>query len=549
MLRRLAGLASLVCLLSPAFAGTALAAAPAPSAQAVLRVGVLGAPGSLNPVLYTSPAAADVLAAISDGLLRYRPEGTGRHMRYTWRPDLLSSLPRITIVGIPGPTADVTITYRLRPGLRWSDGQPLTSSDIRFTWHAIMAPANGAYQAGYNQITAIDTPNRLTAIVHMRGTFAAWQTLFSALLPRHALQRRVGSIVTDMSYNDHPLATGPYAVHSRSQNTLMLVPNPYYRGQDGPKPSFKAISVTFYRRRSSLLADLAAHKLALGDLLSLDTATIHQLRAAHLSVASAPSTVFEQFTFNLRDPIAGDLSVRRAFYLALARHEMAAQISGGRWRVATSDQPPWSWAFNPKVPVVHQNIAKARAILVQDGWQIGKGGYFQKNGQSLVLDVSLTRSPLHKAIMKLVSAEEAQAGIDVLPVYYPTQALFGPNGVLAQGTFQVSEFGLMDNLDPDDAAIWNSELGSPYHEGDDFSNFQNPSVNAWTADALRQMNQAVRARDYRQVQMQLYRDLPMVPLFYTSIETVYDPSLVQHVSVSGFTGSLFSASTWRPPAK
>jgi peptide/nickel transport system substrate-binding protein len=545
LLRRaiLGGLFSLIL----ALPGAAQAAQPTASAPAVLRVGVLGSPGSLNPVLYASPVAADVLGATSDGLLSYRPASRGGRLHYVWRPDLLAAMPQITVTGTPGPQAEVTIVYRLRRGLRWSDGKPLTSQDIRFTWRAIMTPANGAYQAGYNQITAIDTPDRLTAVIHMQGTFAAWQTLFSALLPWHALHRRTGSIATDAGYNDHPLGTGPYMVRSYTGSTALLVPNPYYLGQDGPRPAFRQVAVEFFHRQSSLLAALNARQVAVADLLTLNTATVHQLRANHLTVVSVPSTVFEQFTFNLQDPVASDPMVRRAFYLALDRQAMAAQISGGRWQVATSDQPPWSWAFNPKVPVVHQSIAKARAILQQDGWQIGKDGYFQKGGQELVLDVSLTRTPLHQAIMRIAVAQAALAGIRLVPAYFTTQALFGPNGMLAQGTFQVAEFGLMDNVDPDDAAIWNSSLGSPYHQGDDFSNYRNANVDAWTADALAQMNPSLRAQDYRQVQQQLYSDLPMVPLFYTSAEAAYDPTLVGHISLSAFSGAIWSLNAWRAP--
>ncbi len=547
-MHRLAIIAAVASLLLT-FGGTAQAGGTAPAASPVLRVGVVGTFGTLNPLLYSTQAAADVLGATSDGLMSYRPASADGSLHYVWRPDLLASTPRITITGTPGPTADVTIVYRLRRGLRWSDGKPLTSRDIRFTWQAIMAPGNGAYQAGYNQITAIATPDRLTAIVHMHGTFAAWQTLFSALLPWHALHSRLQTIATDKAYSDHPLSTGPYAVHQYRNPSVVLVANPYYSGQDGPRPAFKEIVVSSYSRQSYLVAALEKHQVDLGDLMALNTGTVQTLRNQRFAIDSVPSTVFEQFTFNLRDPIAGDLNVRRAFYLALNRQKMAASISGGRWQVATSDQPPWSWAFNPKVPVVHQNVVQARSILAQDGWQIGKDGFFQKNGQELVLDVSLTHTPLHAAIMHYVTREEAKAGIRVLPVYFTTQALFGPNGMFAQGTFQVGEFGLMNNVDPDDAAIWNSNLGSPYQQGDDFSGYQNPNVNQWTLDALNQMNPSLRAQDYRRVQMQLYEDLPMVPLFYASTETVYSPRRIARVSLSAYSGTLWNANTWRLPSK
>ena len=533
-----------VLLAAPAAAGTA-AASSAPSA---LSVGVVGEIGSLNPILASGSAALDILGATSDGLLRYAPVQGASAPAYAWQPDLLSSMPTVSVVGPDGKKAQVTITYRLRPGLRWSDGVPLTSADIRFTWQAIMEPASGAYQAGYNQITSIATPDAQTAVVHMQGTFAAWQTLFSALLPYHALHGRLGGIAADAQYSAHPLATGPFAVQSFTGDTVELAANPFYAGQDGPRPTLQQLDVTFYPSQPALLAALRSHQVAVADLLALGQSDLQSLTSAGLSVASTPATDFEQFTFNLRDPTAQDFAVRKAFYLALDRSAIVAALSGGRWTVATSDQPPWSWAFNPKVPVVSQDVAQAKSLLAEDGWTMGADGYFGRAGQELSLSVWLTRTPLHIALLQMVQQQEARAGIDVLPVYSSAQALFGPQGALAQGTYQVAEFTLMDALDPDDSAIWNSNLGDPSHLGSDFSGYRSSSVNLWTAAALRSMDTSVRAADYGKVQLQLYEDLPMVPLFYTSLDTAYDPTVVQGLQQSAYLGVLWSANSWTAPA-
>ncbi len=82
-----------------------------------------------------------------------------------------------------------TVTWKLREGLKWSDGEPLTSDDIKFTWEAVSNPTSGAFNgtAGMELITSIDTPDAVTAVVHYSEPFVGYLGQFSAaLLPRHA---------------------------------------------------------------------------------------------------------------------------------------------------------------------------------------------------------------------------------------------------------------------------------------------------------------------------------------------------------------------------
>lgn len=519
--------------------------AQAPLLGGTLTVGLVGSPSSLTPLLYTSQTAADILSATSDGLLRYAPKNWPLNdQHYVWTPDLLAAMPSIRIVGTPGPNALVTITYRLRQGLRWSDGAPLTAQDIRFTWQAVTQPGNGAYQAGYDQITAIDTPNPQTAIVHMTGTFAAWQTLFPALLPYHALHGRLQRIAQDVAYSQHPLSDGPY-VAAEGRHAVVLTPNRYYSGQDGPAPQLRAIRIRFYPSQSALLGALHTGTVQVADLLQTMAPDMASLIGTRF--LSVPGPSFEQFTFNLFDSVAADLAVRRAFYLALDREAISSALSQGRWTLATSDQAPFGWAYDPQLPLVRQNAFAARSILMQDGWTIGKDGYFQKAGQELAITVSMTQTPLHEAIMKAVTQQEARVGIRLSAVYYPAQALFGPSGMLARGNYQASLFALVDQVDPNDAEIWNNQIGNRYTFGEDFSAYNSTQVNAWTQDGLLQMSMALRAADYHAVQQQLAVDLPMVPLFFTSVEAAYDPKAVTGITLSDFGGVLWTANRWRIP--
>ncbi len=533
----------------PAIAlGVSLLGAPreAPSAggpSASLTVGVVGDPGSLDPFTYTTPAAADILSATSDGLLRYGPNGwPPRGGRYAWRPDLLAAMPTLHVSGPPGKGAVVTIAYRLRMGLRWSDGRRITSRDIRFTWREVMRQ-HGAYRSGYDQITRVDTPTPLTAVVHLRGTYAAWQTLFSFLLPCHPLQPREPG--KDRPHHPLPVSSGPFAVVQSRAGRVVLRANPHYSGQDGPRPRVARIVVRSYRSPERLRAALRSREVSVADGLQLQAGELRALRKAGFGIASAPSPALSQFTFNLSDPFAQDEQVRRAFLLALDRRGMSRRLFDGRAAVVDSDQPPYSWAFSAGGPPQRQNVALARRILRQDGWQRGPGGDFEKDGRTLSLLVASPRSALGRQILRAATAQEAKAGIRLVPTYLPLAALFGPGGDLACGRYQVALFTLYGAVDADDAPTFNSEVGNRAAQGSDFSGYQNAAVNRWTADAQARMSLAARTKDYRQVQVALRRDLPMVPLFFLPVETAFNPRAVQGVAVQSFGGSLWSANRWQ----
>ena len=94
----------------------------------------------------------------------------------------------------------LTVTFKLKPNLKWSDGQPLTSKDVLFTWQSQVDPKNAPIsRAGYDQISSIDTPDNNTAVLHFKALYPSWPVLFSVgpnttgmLLPAHLLQGQTG---------------------------------------------------------------------------------------------------------------------------------------------------------------------------------------------------------------------------------------------------------------------------------------------------------------------------------------------------------------------
>src|SRR5436190_627946 len=109
-------------------------------------------------------------------------------------PELAAEIPSTANGGV---SADgLTITWHLKPNLKWSDGEPLTSADVKFTWQVETDPGNAVYtRSGYNKISSIDTPDATTAVLHFSELYPGWQTLFSqgpnnqgSIQPEHILK-------------------------------------------------------------------------------------------------------------------------------------------------------------------------------------------------------------------------------------------------------------------------------------------------------------------------------------------------------------------------
>jgi peptide/nickel transport system substrate-binding protein len=140
-----------------------------------------------------------------------------------------------------GVSADgLTITWKLKSGLKWSDGQPLTSADVKFTWESIMNPANAVMsRVGYDKIASIETPDDTTAVLKFSELFPPWQTLFTqgpnnsgALLPKHILDGQTG-LESNPFIHWPKVSSGPWVITDWvAGDHMTLLPNPnFYSGR------------------------------------------------------------------------------------------------------------------------------------------------------------------------------------------------------------------------------------------------------------------------------------------------------------------------------
>ena len=128
-----------------------------------------------------------------------------------FQPVLAAELPTEENGGL---SADkLTVTWKLKPDLKWSDGEPLTSDDVKFTWEALSNPTSGALAGtgGISQIESIDTPDDLTAVIHYSTPYAGYLDQFAyGILPRHATGEP--GDMSNWEWNRQPVGAGPFVV-------------------------------------------------------------------------------------------------------------------------------------------------------------------------------------------------------------------------------------------------------------------------------------------------------------------------------------------------
>jgi peptide/nickel transport system substrate-binding protein len=166
---------------------------------------------------------------------------------YRYAPDLATSVPTIDNGGVkvPGDGGDaMTVTWTLRDGLKWSDGQPLTCDDFKYAWEWVLDKDNvGVITAGFEDISAFDCPSDTSMIWHFKKIYEGYITLMLAPLPRHYLSKiPIKDQVNGKGFSATEIknmpVSGAFKFESVTpQQELRLAKNPNYTSFSTGKPA------------------------------------------------------------------------------------------------------------------------------------------------------------------------------------------------------------------------------------------------------------------------------------------------------------------------
>jgi len=516
-------------------AAAVLAAAPAAFAErgADGHVNVIywQAVSIMNPYLSSGTKDVEAASLVLEGLAGFDQNGEVF-------PRLAEAVPTVENGGI---SADLTqITWRLRPGLLWSDGTPVTSADATFTWEYCTHPEGGCAQAArYEGIKSIDTPDPQTIVITFDGPrpnpFQAFVGATSPILQAAQFANCLGAAAaTCTEQNFRPIGTGPFVVTEfRVNDTVSLAANPNYR--DPAKPAFATMTL----KGGGDAASAARAVLETGEFDYAWNTQINPEQQAQMAAGGKGvlvkgfGTLVERIEMNLTNPspdlpdgerstplhphpILTDINVRKALSMAIDRQILVDIGYGAAGRPTCNLVPAPAMFASDNTGCLVQDMAGAKALLEQSGWIDSDGdGIRDRDGEKLSLLFQTSVNPVRQDFQAVIKDWWNELGVEVELKSIDASVFFGSDPG-SPDTFQrfYSDVQMyannFDGTDPEPylAQYLCSKIPGPANQwqGENINRFCDPAYDALVAELSVTADMAQRAEIAKRLNDMLTKD-------------------------------------------
>ncbi|MBW4039587.1 MAG: ABC transporter substrate-binding protein [Acidobacteria bacterium] len=415
----------------------------------------------------------------------------------------------------------LTWIFHLRPNVRFHDNHPLSSADVAWSIRSmsngtLISPKAGAFAS----ITAIDTPDPLTLILHTRTPDPS--LLFN-------LSDGLFGVVesgANRSEGLHPIGTGPFRFVSQVQDKdVILDRNPtYWAGPASPTLQHLIFEVV----PDTITAALEMKKGSAdveSNLLTMDM--VHALRnQPNLRTTAGPGARVDYLNINTQDPALRDPRVRQAIAFAIDKPALIASIWRGQAQPADTLLPPGHWAAAPSASLAHYPHSTARAIQLLDA----AGLHPDHNGIRLRLTMKTSTDETTRLEAQAMQAELRDAGIDLTLRSTEFGTFYAD---ITKGAFQLYLLRWIgSNEDPD---IFHYAYATSMFppRGANRGRYSNPHLDTLLQSASAATDQPTRRNDYIQIQQILSQDLPSIPLWYPNNIVIHTTRLTHVISDPG----------------
>jgi peptide/nickel transport system substrate-binding protein len=391
---------------APAAAPAAPAAAPAASSAAAakptenkpagasaagpalekLTIGTNIMPRNLDPSFDTSAISQEIYRRYLDPLVTIGDDGE----------------PAAALATKWAMNPDSSWRIELRPGVKFHDGTPLTSTDVKFTIERILDPnVKATWKPRIALIEAVDTPDPQTVVVKTKSPFA---TLMKNLATIYILPSKLHQEKGEDAFMTPPVGTGMYRFKEWAPESSIT----FERNEDywGTKPNAKTLVYRLMPEASTRVAALQAGEV--DAIYDLPTEQIDPLKQKGFEVAAVP--LGYSMVVALKSTMGGPLEkqeVRQALNYAVDKESLVKALFGEYAKVLDGQLlGPDGFGYSPKLKPYPYDPKKARELLTQAGYP---------NGFEINLILSPGQYPKDKEIADLVAAQLKEVGVTVKP--------------------------------------------------------------------------------------------------------------------------------------
>jgi peptide/nickel transport system substrate-binding protein len=504
-----------------------------------------------NPYYVGQVTEANVASAVWAGLVVFTDD-------YKFAPDLAVDIPTTANGGVkvPGDGSDaMTVTWKLRDGLKWSDGVDLTCDDFKYAWEWVLDKDNTGLASGtggWEDITAIDCPDATTIVLHFAKIYEGYYDLYYSQqppLPRHYMSKfAVKDVVQGAGFRADEVknlpVSGPFKFDTVTAGAeLRLVRNDNYKGwASGKAANLDTLIFKWYGDADAMIAGFAAGEVDIAT--DMNDADIPKLNEQGLTAQTRaiPALTYEYLSFNWgTNPYDGekwgcsrDASVqdrgtgcptsdpefRRAISYAIDKNEINSRLLGGNAQIANTLVSPQAWFYADQPPVSY-DPAKANDILDKAGWAKGADGVRAKNGLKAKIELCTTTRQVRQDTLALVANWLKDVGIETVVHAASAADVFA---VFNEGTgttpcniyrsnYDLAEFASSSSVDP--LVFYTSYHSNSFEpNGGNFAQVKNADIDA-AFDTVKSSVDFVKVKDAMATFQKLYAEQTTeIPLYY-----------------------------------
>lgn len=396
----------------------------------------------------------------------------------------------------------LTYTFRLREGLTFHDGEPLTSEDVKFTLEAILDSDNQSeIVSNYTDIEKISCPDERTVEIKLRQVNVAFPDYMTiGILPSHLLE---GKDLATCDFNQNPVGAGPYKMTEwdPGQSITMERFEGYYDGQANiERVIFKIVPDTDAKAMQLKSGDIDMAQITAktaGDIEESGNFNVYHMETADYRAIAynfAGNTLFKEYP-----ELANILSY------AIDREAVIKSVLLGEGQVAYSPiqknkynlEDMEKFAYDPE---------KCRQLLEKNGWKKNTGGYYEKDGKELAFVISaMADDQVRVDIAKMCANQLQQIGVNATAESRPSLDWAGQDCCI---------IGWGSPFDADDHTykVFSSDAG------DNYTGYSNKKADELLTKARHTEDGAERAALYADFQTALTDAMPYTFIAYVDAD-------------------------------
>ncbi|NBZ88788.1 peptide ABC transporter substrate-binding protein [Stagnihabitans tardus] len=491
-------------------------------------------------------------------------------------PKLAVEIPTLENGGI---SADMTsITWKLKPGLLWSDGTPVTADDAVFTAAYCMDPAGGCSQAtkyeGVKSVEAVDASTvKVTFEAPKPNPYTAFVGALSPILQKKQFEACTGAAApTCTDANNMPIGTGPFMVTAMTINdTVALAANPNYR--DAALPAFatavikgggdaegsaRAVMETGefdYAWNTQIPPDSQAAMTAAGKgQFVVAFGTLVERLEMNTTDPSPDLPEGERSTAKHPHPILSDIKVRTALSKAIDRSILVEVGYGAGGKPTCNVIPgPDAWASD-NTGCIAQDMEGAKALLDEAGWKDSDGdGIRDKDGKKLHILYQTTVNPIRQDFQALIKDWWTELGVEVELKAIDPGVFFGgdPGSPDTFQKFYADVEMYANNSDTPDPEVYlgqyqckNAPTPESQWQGENINRFCDPAYDAMIAELAGTTDIAKRQELAKKLNDMVTKDsMIVVPLVHRGTLSAHSNTL-GGVVMNAWDTELWNIADW-----